>query len=40
MPKSAFNAIEGSVRIFLSGAKVALIACDENELPLKPAERC
>ncbi|MDX2480017.1 MAG: hypothetical protein QNK24_06750, partial [Desulfuromusa sp.] len=40
MPKSAFNAIEGSVRIFLGGAKVALIACDENELSLKPAERC
>jgi hypothetical protein len=40
MPKSAFNAIEGSVRIFLGGAKVTLIACDENELPLKPSELC
>lgn len=40
MPKSAFNAIESSVRIFLGGARVALLEYDENELPHKSVERC
>lgn len=40
MPKSAFSAIESSVRLFLGGARVTLIERKENDAPLKPVERC
>lgn len=40
MPKSAFNAIESSVRIFLGGARVSLIESDEHVLANAPVERC
>lgn len=40
MPKSAFSAIESSVRIFLGGAKVAFVEYDVNGQLLTPTERC
>ncbi|WP_321368152.1 hypothetical protein [uncultured Desulfuromusa sp.] len=39
MPKSAFNAIEGSVRFFLGGARATLTECNENDGSSRSAER-
>jgi len=40
MPKSAFNAIEGSVRLFLGGARATLTESNGSDVSSRTAERC